>query len=67
MLTASYMFPDYEFRPEYLHLTDSLVGHVGIDPIDAPRVIATGSHYSAKGYCTGSWFALPTCIHREKY
>lgn len=67
MLTASYMHPTYEFRPEYLHLTDGIVGHVGIDPIDAPRVIAAGSYYSAKGICSGNWFALPSCIRREEY
>lgn len=66
MLTSSFMSTNtHEFREEYLDNAMHYGSYVGIDPLFAPRSIATGHHYSYKCISSDFYLSLPGCVGRD--
>lgn len=64
MISAAYMVGICQFRDEFMDFEQGL--HYEIQPIDAPLVIAAGSHERYEYKFMEGWTVLPTCISREK-
>lgn len=63
MISAAYMAVHSTFRKEFRAADGD---HSEIQPIDAPAVIAAGSHEHYDYQTTNGWTVLPTCVEREK-
>lgn len=64
MLTAYFMTATYEIREEYLGSEHSWESF-GLEALDAPERIASGSHYSYEYYTLpGFYTSMPSGVER---
>lgn len=67
MLTAFYMTPTWCMRDEYVD-SDLTYESFGLEALDAPSRIASGSHYSYRYYSIPDRFTpMPSAIDRVAY